>query len=542
MPPTRNLLIGFAAWTVATSMSPSQASPRHVASFSVLADVPYTDSQALRLTEELKHIPAESGMLFHLGDIKDESVSCTEAKYAAVASILRKSPVPVFITIGDNEWNDCGDPTAAFALWRRYFLRFEQNWSHSFKVARQTARSENFAFLHRGILFIGINVVRGGLSGSEERQRLAQNLDWIKQQYAAHPKARQIVLLGHAGPDSSRAAFYRDVATATARADKPFLLLHGDGHRWIHDRPWSNAPQMLRVQVENQVTPPIVRVSDHPTRPFSLYPNNLLHNGEFDSMSEWTSSNFALDPRIETFNTTGISRSPCYAATLGWRTAAEQTVHVLEQHLTLDPLALHELTFDIAVEFQGDKNGPVVVEAALGGTAIGRESFTDIGSGRQRRRWFARCKPGQSATRLSIAMRRDAVASTRSPRIRIDNVTMTVGLDVALAFQGEPRVGRNIEYVAFGRPRLPYVVFLAGNLLPRPLYARPFDGGFSLLLGPGSFVIHSGVLGQDGSSRADLGTAPTAIAGLRLYWQAVQADLAQFTGDIGWPVVRGFHR
>jgi hypothetical protein len=48
------------------------------------------------------------------------------------------------------------------------------------------------------------------------------------------------------------------------------LYLHGDGHRWIHDRPFKAAKNILRVQVDQGgiASPLLVTVSDDPKQPF----------------------------------------------------------------------------------------------------------------------------------------------------------------------------------------------------------------------------------------------------------------------------------
>ncbi len=53
--------------------------------------------------------------------------------------------------------------------------------------------------------------------------------------------------------------------------DNPMLYLHGDGHVWIHDRPFA-AKNILRVQVDSREKAPPVKVivSDSATAPFTF--------------------------------------------------------------------------------------------------------------------------------------------------------------------------------------------------------------------------------------------------------------------------------
>jgi hypothetical protein len=55
------------------------------------------------------------------------------------------------------------------------------------------------------------------------------------------------------------------------RWDKPVLYLHGDGHRWIKDRPFG-AENILRVQVDQGgIAPPLkVTVTTDTDEPFEF--------------------------------------------------------------------------------------------------------------------------------------------------------------------------------------------------------------------------------------------------------------------------------
>ena len=51
--------------------------------------------------------------------------------------------------------------------------------------------------------------------------------------------------------------------------EKPILYIHGDGHNWVHDYPFT-AKNILRVQVENggSANPVTVTVTNDPDEPF----------------------------------------------------------------------------------------------------------------------------------------------------------------------------------------------------------------------------------------------------------------------------------
>ena len=154
---------------------------RRLVVFSAMGDVPYSPEEMLQLPLQINAIGPDSEFVVHVGDIKTGSTFCVEPVYAKVAGMLRISRLPTFIIPGDNEWNDCKDPHSAWQLWQRYFLRFDQQWQHHLPVFRQLKREENFSFLHRGVLFIGLNIVGGRIHDPQEwPRRHAEDLEWTR--------------------------------------------------------------------------------------------------------------------------------------------------------------------------------------------------------------------------------------------------------------------------------------------------------------------------------------------------------------------------
>jgi len=249
------------------------AEPKTLAVFAAMGDVPYLPADFILLPKQLADLPRDAQFAIHVGDIKTGTVPCTDALYKQVADILAKSPLPLFIIPGDNEWNDCTNPALAWKLWEKHFLRFEQRWTHGFRVFRQLEREENFAFVHNGVLFIGLNLVGGRVHDAEEwKLRLRQNLDWTRRCLELFgPKVKSMVLFGHCLPTEVHDAYFSGLNAEAKKFGKPILYLHGDGHEWLHDRPFA-AKNILRVQVEmGGVAPPIkVTVTDDLKEPFVI--------------------------------------------------------------------------------------------------------------------------------------------------------------------------------------------------------------------------------------------------------------------------------
>jgi hypothetical protein len=241
--------------------------------FMAMGDVPYLPTEFITLPKQLEALPKDAAFVIHVGDIKTSVVPCSDALYKSVAGILAKSPLPLFIIPGDNEWNDCADPDAAWKLWEKHFLRFDQRWTHGFAVARQEEREENFAFVHNEVLFVGLNLVGGKVHDAAEwKRRHAQNLDWTRHCLQTHgPKVKCMVLFGHCLPAKNHDDYFDGLVEEARKFAKPILYLHGDGHAWLHDRPFA-AKNILRVQVEmGGVAPPIkVTVTDDPKEPFVI--------------------------------------------------------------------------------------------------------------------------------------------------------------------------------------------------------------------------------------------------------------------------------
>jgi len=220
-----------------------------------MGDIPYDSSEAVVLQQQIidhnKYSPSE--FIVHLGDFRgSESDSCIESDYSSVADILKTLTVPCFIVPGDNEYNDCADPTQGWAYWAQYFMNFENNFCGAPLVERQSVRLENFAFVNNGVLFIGINLVGGTVHDWDEwNARMQDDADWVSQQFQGKvSQVRAAVVFAQAGPHWKRDLFFNQFRPAAAVFAKPVLFIHGDGHTWIQDYPFPE-PNILRVQVDD---------------------------------------------------------------------------------------------------------------------------------------------------------------------------------------------------------------------------------------------------------------------------------------------------
>ena len=136
--------------------------------------------------EFTRMIQEDARFLVHLGNFNAPSLTgCVEASYATFRDILvRGSRTPVFVTNGADDYIDCPNPYQAFTYWNQYYANIERNWNlNGFNMERMNQHIENFAFIQKRVLFIGIDVVNGGvdtITTKEEREYL--NFQWVKTQ------------------------------------------------------------------------------------------------------------------------------------------------------------------------------------------------------------------------------------------------------------------------------------------------------------------------------------------------------------------------
>lgn len=236
--------------------------------FSAMGCGPYTPEDAAALARYVRlenEAEPRSAFLVHLGDINSGTAAkdglLDDAHYARIRGLLLDgNRIPTFIVPGDNEWNDRPDPDAGWESWARHLMRIDETTAKPWLVERQETRPENFAFTIDGVVFVGINLVGGRVHDKAEwKARFADDARWIDARLATEG-ARGAVVFCQANPvgsgDGAGAVkarfrpFVEPFVRSAARFGRPVLLLHADGHQWIVDRPWPEAPNLTRVQVD----------------------------------------------------------------------------------------------------------------------------------------------------------------------------------------------------------------------------------------------------------------------------------------------------
>ena len=230
---------------------------------------PYSSSEQVWLEEcvTLASHRGQGEFLVHLGDLISGGEPAPPAYYAGIAGALGRAAMPTFVVTGDNEWNDQTEPDLAWQVWTRFFMHYHRHWDRagslkkmypkSDGVQHQAGRPENFAFVRKGVLVVGVNLTGGRVHDAAEwDQRLLDNEGWVRQNYQRYSdQVRAAVILAQAAPKSP---FTESFRTASKAFGKPVLYLHADGHTWNVDRPWPEQ-NILKVQTDRLgIAPPLL--------------------------------------------------------------------------------------------------------------------------------------------------------------------------------------------------------------------------------------------------------------------------------------------
>lgn len=279
--------------------------------FIALGDQPY--GQESRTGPAYRHLiglinAQRLRFAIHVGDFKDGLTDCSDALYARQLAYFGSYASALIYTPGDNDWVDCqrqtADPIERLQALRRTFFGTPQSLGERpLPLQRQSALmpahaafSENQRWWHERVLFATFHTVgpsdniddAAAALRQEQRAREAANVAWIRDAFtlARERGARALVLATQADvvqrgptradPQQVAKAFARtftEVLVPLAKvAPFPVLLIHGDSHRLITDRPFSDADgrrvdNLWRLQVPGESRMHAVRVTVNPSAP-----------------------------------------------------------------------------------------------------------------------------------------------------------------------------------------------------------------------------------------------------------------------------------
>jgi hypothetical protein len=314
----------LAAGLAAALLTPSAAlaggqvhhpSRSHATTLAVIGDIPYGDPLIAELPQDIKEINADPDVsrVIHLGDIKNGSSRCDTSYFVARLADFQTFADPLVYTPGDNEWTDCHrannggfNPVERLGVIRSLFfsrpgrtLGRERD-----EVAYQSrAYPENVAWSESGVVYGTVHVVgsndnravwfadRKDAAGNplpetrketgqrvrEYTKREAANLDWLDTLFdAAERSDAAALVIGMQAdmwdPTAEQSAFEPVKAVIAERAEefgKPVLLMQGDSHVFLVDRPAGMPDNLTRVVVQGSTNVPHewTKLNVDPSRP-----------------------------------------------------------------------------------------------------------------------------------------------------------------------------------------------------------------------------------------------------------------------------------
>jgi hypothetical protein len=276
--------------TIPSSLPTEAAgSDNAITTFYAIGDVPYTPTQAVELEQQLIELPADAEFLIHVGDLRDSGpkLKCMRDDYAKAESIFRRSHAPVFVIIGDNDWTDCPNREEGLHYWKQHFVGFESRyWNHTFDIMKQAGRPENFAFIHKGTLFVGLNIVGAPLVDRLEwTTRLTEEAEWtidlIRNYTSTSTETKRVVIFGHANPNSIHRQFFsplEEYIEFELLNQVPVLYLNGDRHKWSYDENYMGQPSFVRMMLTGRTYEPPLKVMVHATSDHETVQNAFTKN------------------------------------------------------------------------------------------------------------------------------------------------------------------------------------------------------------------------------------------------------------------------
>eukprot|EP00586_Coscinodiscus_wailesii_P014479 CAMPEP_0172519960 /NCGR_PEP_ID=MMETSP1066-20121228/291723_1 /TAXON_ID=671091 /ORGANISM="Coscinodiscus wailesii, Strain CCMP2513" /LENGTH=493 /DNA_ID=CAMNT_0013302635 /DNA_START=131 /DNA_END=1612 /DNA_ORIENTATION=- len=263
----------FTETTIAPTYKPT-ITPGTYIRFAVMGDTPYKKNEAKILQKQLKTIPHSTSFIYHLGDLQYAArTKCNEDAYIRAKKILLRATSPVFVTPGDNDWNDCPDPVRAWEYWEKHFYKFDDNWKHSglnvrrmVEGQRRARASANVAWFMEYVLFVGVNLVGGSVQDANEwKERLEDDLEWTLDMIREHwDKGLQaVVIFGHANPRKVHENYFNPLKKKLNDWKIHVAYIHGDGHDYFKVEGAFGVRRMTQVQVDRGGFAPPLMVTVH---------------------------------------------------------------------------------------------------------------------------------------------------------------------------------------------------------------------------------------------------------------------------------------
>lgn len=275
-------------------------------SFVVLGDMPYNLPQDYARFENVIKTINNQDQAFNIfiGDIKSSATPCSEEAYQKMLDYFGAFNKPLIYTPGDNEWTDCFKkecgayaPEERLGVIRKMFFKDKESLGkEKMKLNIQSEQPEYEKFVENrrwdygNVAFATIHIVGTNNNflpndknfNKEFYERNKANIAWMKEAFkdAKTNNRAGVVLFVHADmftPNKSNLGyreFLNELRRLTVDFQKPVLLINGDSHEFIVDKPLPKVPKVqnaipnfTRLQVFGENEMHAVKVIINPSSP-----------------------------------------------------------------------------------------------------------------------------------------------------------------------------------------------------------------------------------------------------------------------------------
>ena len=182
-----------------------------------MGDIPYNKKEAVILEEQLVNMNSNrhpgSAFAVHVGDFQRWQITaCAENAFTDFRTMLLKSPLPVLVLAGDNDYLDCPNLEESYSYFTETFSTIETNWTNRLPPGIEELainrwwgqRPEMFSFVEDGILFLSTNLLNAAaefINTTEWNSRMNDSAAWVRAEREAafeQHDVRGVVMFTHA--------------------------------------------------------------------------------------------------------------------------------------------------------------------------------------------------------------------------------------------------------------------------------------------------------------------------------------------------------
>ena len=282
--------------------------------FAAIGDIPYGPHEEFAaLIDKLNGQPL--AFTLHVGDIKSGSTVCSDESFLNVRELFEQFDRPLIYTPGDNEWTDCHrgnngryDPLERLEKIRQLFFASNESLGKR-RLTLQTQSSQKsfssyvenrrwsqgkvrFATLH--LVGSNNNLQPGLPSSSEFAAREHANIAWLRETFAESKANLDVAVVlamqadtffGEPRKGSGFVRWNAALVEEVAAWGKPVLLVQGDTHQYLIDRPLKDAKgkplsQLVRLVVPGESQADAVLISIDVADTMMPFQFKLLQTGK----------------------------------------------------------------------------------------------------------------------------------------------------------------------------------------------------------------------------------------------------------------------